>query len=63
MAAAAGAAAAEMGPGEVYGEESWREEELSAGELDAGAPELEDIESDADLDAAEIGDGEEDGEW
>jgi hypothetical protein len=58
-------AAADTAPGEVYGEESWREEELSAAELDADAPELDEVESDADLDQPEIGngDGEEEGEW
>ena len=67
MAAAAGgsARAHETSPGEVYGEESWREGELSVGELGAEAPELEEMESDADLDQPEIGDGDadEEGEW
>jgi hypothetical protein len=64
-AAGAGIAAHETSPGEVYGEESWREGELSAGELEADAPELEDMESDADLDQPEIGggDADEEGEW
>ena len=65
-AAGAGIASAPQGsPGEVYGEESWREGELSAGELEAEAPELEDMESDADLDQPEIGggDADEEGDW
>ena len=38
---AAGAAASASPSGEVYGEEGWREEELSAAELDTNGPELE----------------------
>ena len=37
---AAGAAASASPSGEVYGEEGWREEELSAAELDTNGPEL-----------------------
>jgi hypothetical protein len=40
---AAGAAASSSG--EVYGEEGWREEELSAAELDTNAPELDELEA------------------
>ncbi len=48
--------------GEAYGEEGWREEELSAAELDADVPELDELE--ADLDSPEaIGDGEDEAQW
>jgi hypothetical protein len=48
--------------GEVYGDEGWREEELSAGELEVDAPELEELESE--LGAPEVGgEPEEDAEW
>lgn len=46
--------------GEVYGEESWKEEELSAAELDADAPELDELESE---DGPEIGDESDNSEW
>lgn len=52
---AAGAAAS----GEVYGEEGWREEELSAAELDTSGPELE-----AELEGPEItSETDDDAEW
>jgi hypothetical protein len=48
--------------GEVYGEEGWREEELSAAELDADSPELEELE--AELEGPEVGvEPEDDAEW
>ena len=48
--------------GEVYGEEGWREEELSAAELDTNAPELDELE--AELDGPEItSETDEDPEW
>jgi len=57
MAAAASAA------GEVYGRSDWKEEEeLSAAELDADAPELDELE--AELGEPELpADGEDDSEW
>jgi hypothetical protein len=48
--------------GEVYGEESWKEEELSAAEMDADAPELDELESDLE-DGPEMGDESDDSEW
>ena len=47
--------------GEVYGEESWKEEELSAAELDVDAPELDELESE--IEAPEVGEESEDSEW
>jgi hypothetical protein len=55
VAAASKAAAA----GEVYGAQGWQEE-LSAAELDADAPELDELEDE--LDGPELG-GEDDSEW
>jgi hypothetical protein len=54
---AAGAASA----GEDYGRESWREEELSAAELDADAPELDELE--AELEEPEPGGADDEAEW
>jgi hypothetical protein len=48
--------------GEVYGEEGWKEEELSAAEMDVDAPELDEIESDLE-DATEAGEESDDSEW
>jgi hypothetical protein len=47
--------------GEVYGEQGWKEEELSAGELDTDAPELDELESDLE-DAPGVGDDSDDSE-
>jgi hypothetical protein len=64
MVAAAPMAAAASTSGEDYGRESWREEELSAAEIDADAPELDELEADGDLDEPEIGgEGEDEAEW
>ena len=52
-------AAAGASVGEIYGAEGWREEELSAAELGADAPELDDK---AEMDGAELG-GEDESEW
>ncbi|HTY43038.1 MAG TPA: hypothetical protein VMH79_14285 [Thermoanaerobaculia bacterium] len=56
-------AAAASTAGEDYGRESWREEELSAAEIDADAPELDELE--AEMDEADLGDaeGEDETEW
>ena len=57
-----GIAAAASPSGEVYGEEGWREEELSAAELDADAPELDELE--AELEGPEItSETDDDPEW
>jgi hypothetical protein len=48
--------------GEVYGEESWREEELSAGELDRESPEIEEVDADPDRPKVK-GVVEDDSEW
>jgi hypothetical protein len=58
---AAGGASAFAPAGEVYGEESWKEEELSAVELDSDVPELEVLE--AQLEDPEIAEESEDPEW
>ena len=48
--------------GESYGEEGWREEELSAGELEVDAPELQALEEE--IGGPDVGgESEEDGEW
>jgi hypothetical protein len=48
--------------GEVYGEEAWGEEVgIAAGELEADAGELEELEDE--LGQPEVGETEEDGEW
>jgi hypothetical protein len=65
MVAAAPMAAAASTSGEDYGRESWREEELSAAEIDADAPELDELEAD-DEDEPGIGgggEGEDEAEW
>ncbi len=48
--------------GESYGEEGWREEELSAGEVEVDGPELEELEDE--MGGPEVGgESDEDGEW
>ena len=48
--------------GESYGEEGWREEELSAAELEVDGPELEELEEE--LGGPEVGgETDEDAEW
>jgi hypothetical protein len=47
--------------GEVYGEESWKEEELSAVELDSDAPELDELEEE--LESPAIVEEPDDSEW
>ncbi|MEP6993726.1 MAG: hypothetical protein ABI968_04315 [Acidobacteriota bacterium] len=47
--------------GEVYGEEGWKEEELSAAELDADVPESDELE--AEPDEPEIAGESDDSEW
>ena len=55
-------AAAASAAGEVYGRSDWKDEELSAAELDADAPELDELE--AELGEPEMpADGEDDSEW
>ena len=57
-----GAGSAASPAGEVYGEEGWREEELSAAELDTNVPELDELE--AELEGPEItSETDEDPEW
>ena len=56
-----GIAAAGSTSGEVYGEEGWREEELSAAELDAETPELDELEPG--MGAGDLGETDEDAEW
>jgi hypothetical protein len=46
--------------GEIYGAEGWRDEEVAPAELDADAPELDELE--AELGGAELG-GEDESEW
>ena len=59
---ATGGAASASSSGEVYGEEGWREEELSASELDTNAPEVDELGSD--LEGPEItSETDEDPEW
>ncbi len=56
------AAAAASPTGESYGEEGWREEELSAGELAVDGPELEELEEE--MGGPEVGGApDEDAEW
>jgi hypothetical protein len=47
--------------GEVYGEESWKEEELSAVELESDAPERDELE--AELERPEVTEETDDSEW
>ena len=49
--------------GEAYGEEVWKEEELSAAELDADAPELDELEADGELEGPDLGEDSDDSEW
>jgi len=49
--------------GEGYGEEVWKEEELSASELDADAPELDELEAEGELEGPDLGEDSDDSEW
>lgn len=60
LAAAPKAAAGRASVGEIYGAEGWREEEVLGTEMDADAPELDELE--AEMDGAELG-GEDESEW
>ena len=48
--------------GEVYGEGSWREEELSAAELETAVPELDELDADAE-EGPEVAEESDDSEW
>jgi hypothetical protein len=57
-------AAAASTSGENYGREGWREEELSAAEIDTDAPELDELEADSEGDEPAIGgDADDETEW
>ena len=49
--------------GEAYGEEVWKEEEVSAAELDADGPELDELEAEGELEGPDMGEDSDDSEW